>query len=449
MKRKAAEEDTRFAKRIKDLSDEDLLAESSKASEKGDNKHVVAVWAEFLRRVATAKEREATAKEREATAKERIATAKESAATANERAAKAEQKLKSIVVHGLPPLLVKPRGSTSGPSIPSDDQHQPATLVEKTTTCCVRDIHAKLATEDTNAAWSLHFSMRGFRYITEADVRILVVRVLVDVASSLAPLLGNTKITFSAVLSTFGDDLWVLLMDGVVVGVVQVKKPGEVAMTNENIIGECLDYMHDICGLDGLDHVFCILTSYDKWRILWLPDTDTAAKDKRTPSPANHIPQKLTCFTRLLGGKLPPWPGSGVKDPTPLPDPKTPDVNRKSPVRVVHGSPVFSQDHGQLVDILASVLLKMLSSPATQLEKKLPDNFSLSYATMPDEGVRNLLLLFPLGCGHTGRVWLASSLSGSACVIKFAGSRDKTPPPLKLRSLCGIMSTATAGPSRG
>jgi len=150
-------------------------------------------------------------------------------------------------------------------------------------------------------------------YGDEDSVRTHVRLVLLDIATSLRGILGSDfKLSFYSELSTFGDagDLWVVRANGMAVGVVEVKKPGKQAMTHENIIGECFDYMQDVRGFDGLDHVFCILTTYQQWRIMWLPDSDAGAKSIKVPGKPDHAPKKKEMLDRLLKGKLPPWPGS-------------------------------------------------------------------------------------------------------------------------------------------
>jgi hypothetical protein len=56
----------------------------------------------------------------------------------------------------------------------------------------------------------------------------------------------------------------------------QVKKAGEIAMTNEFIAGELFDHMMHLRSLFGVRQVFGgILTSNDEWRVCWLPDDES------------------------------------------------------------------------------------------------------------------------------------------------------------------------------
>ena len=65
-------------------------------------------------------------------------------------------------------------------------------------------------------------------------------------------------------------------------------------------------------GFDGLDSVFCILTTYQEWRILWLPDADRSANSTIFPDTPEVAPKKREMLSQLLQGSLPPWPGSGA-----------------------------------------------------------------------------------------------------------------------------------------
>jgi len=160
-------------------------------------------------------------------------------------------------------------------------------------------------------------SLRGmsqFSYSDENSVRAKVAMVLEDVAAALrSHLPKGFELTFVVDILTFGDkaDLWVIRSHGIPVGAVEVKKPGKGAMTKPNILGECYDYMQGLRGFYGLEHVFCILTSYLEWRILWLPDTDDAARSMEMPTMPPFVLNKEEMLNQLLGNNVfPPWPGT-------------------------------------------------------------------------------------------------------------------------------------------
>jgi len=119
-----------------------------------------------------------------------------------------------------------------------------------------------------------------------------------------------------------------------------------------------------------------------------------------------------------------------------------------APERKVIAGPIFKQTETghspELVDVLASVLVKMALSPASKLERVidldrqyrmvkedtwvwsvLPMNFTLTFAEMPPTSTKNFFLLYPLGSGLNGRAWLASPEKGKACVVKFPRAADR------------------------
>lgn len=84
------------------------------------------------------------------------------------------------------------------------------------------------------------------RYSTEADLTILISATLRDLAEAIAKLLGEARLlSFSRELEVDGEkaDIWVIMRRGRPVGVIEVKKPGKDAMSNEHILGELYDYM--------------------------------------------------------------------------------------------------------------------------------------------------------------------------------------------------------------
>jgi hypothetical protein len=82
---------------------------------------------------------------------------------------------------------------------------------------------------------------------------------------------------------------------GIPKGIVEVRKAGEIAMTNEFIAGEVFDHMMHLRSLFGVRQVFAILTSYDEWRVCWLPEDESnklAAADSLAEVPVFETPTK-------------------------------------------------------------------------------------------------------------------------------------------------------------
>jgi hypothetical protein len=273
-------------------------------------------------------------------------------------------------------------------------------------------------------------------YGSESDIARSVRAVLVDVAEALKPVLGELKVSFISELDVFGDraDLWILRRLGVPVGVVEVKRPGrtDAIFNSEYVAGQIFDYMRRLREFHGLDHVFGIVSTYREWRIVWLADCDDAAfNDDRT---------RLLAHSGLQVDLRPPAP-AWESWQTPDGDVVAEAQPQSSPAkeRVVRAGRVMRWDDPALVVTLASVLLKMVTSPATRLKQlldpgrkyikvgekdwmwaMLPNGTpELRYWPMPNANVATFLLLLHLGDGVNGRAWLAMTLAGVACVLKF------------------------------
>ena len=79
-------------------------------------------------------------------------------------------------------------------------------------------------------------------------------------------------------------DIWLVLINRLPVGVIEVKKPGGDPLSNAKVHRQILNYLLQIRCFHGLRYVFGILTTYSKWRVVWLPDCDRAAAAGRTES---------------------------------------------------------------------------------------------------------------------------------------------------------------------
>lgn len=305
-------------------------------------------------------------------------------------------------------------------------------------------------------------------YASEAAVCRHVENVLVDVVRAIQPTQTTSNeliksIHFVSELSVFGNraDLWVVRMFGAPVGVVEVKKPdrkGEI-LNSPHVAGQLFDYMCRLRSFHGLREVFGIATTYRQWRVFWLPDTDsvTAAGAAEFSQPAAQAPlDKSTA--------MPPQPAASARDI--LPPPPTwaridrdstpearaqvqaaasqPALHTPSPTgpedrRAVCADETLEWNSPALVPVLASVLLKMMHARAAPPQSlidlgrpyikvteiswfwtRLRVPLQLQYWSLPRHNDNaTFLLLHHLGDGTYGRVWLASTLEGNACVLKF------------------------------
>eukprot|EP00977_Amphora_coffeiformis_P000444 scaffold112_cov196-Amphora_coffeaeformis.AAC.11 len=89
-------------------------------------------------------------------------------------------------------------------------------------------------------------------------------------------------------------DIWIVCNGGVPIGVVEVKKT---AIDNEDetlhspfVQGQLFDYMLRLQSFFGLQHVFGILSTYEQWRICWMPRSERAAMATSASAPT-HDPK--------------------------------------------------------------------------------------------------------------------------------------------------------------
>jgi hypothetical protein len=323
----------------------------------------------------------------------------------------------SILTLGLPPL--QKHGSKSDGS--SSKSHDKAT--------CVVHAFGILSNEWKHKQSVLHARMsamgsKKLSYGSEANIQVYIDEIMVDV-------IGATGCDIRPVheLSIFGNrvDIWLITKFGKPVGVIEIKKPGNNILQNPHVLGQLYDYMLRLRSFFGVNHVFGILTSYDEWRICWLPDknTDTVATEG-TEKIGATTPQPL----------LPVAEGSAVSSPSVSTEHKDRD-------RTMHGTSVIKYNDQLLVRALCSVVVKMSESSSSEVKlidserpyivweqktwhwQKAPFNKNvceadLFHSTIPEaKQLDHLIFLDDFGAGADGRAWRACTPHGNGCVVKF------------------------------
>ena len=281
--------------------------------------------------------------------------------------------------------------------------------------------------------------MNGVTSTTEAAVQFWVQLVLGDIGACAGL---DVALDFAPELSVFGNapDVWVMTKRGRPIGVVEVKKPGPGILDHALVAGQMYDYLKRLRSFYGLKHVFGLATTYAEWRLFWLSDPATEAAALASPPAAlsDDGPAVVSGWTGAwwqaeLG--VPSW---HQRDAVPtLPEPEAPPTPVRD--RVVRAGPVLDYtDHRAVLDLVASALCKMLQAPTEpprlvsrqrhyiELSEdswfwvKLEADFQLKPGAMPAPHAKHLLLLADLRGGVEGRLWLAATVTGAVCVVKFA-----------------------------
>ena len=281
--------------------------------------------------------------------------------------------------------------------------------------------------------------INGVTSSTEAAVQFWTQLVLGDIGACAGL---DVALDFAPELSVFSNapDVWVMTKRGRPIGVVEVKKPGAGILDHELVAGQMYDYLKRLRSFYGLKHVFGIATTYAEWRLFWLRDdaTEEAALASPPAALSDTRPEDTAGWAGAwwqaeLG--VPSW---RQRDAVPMaPEPETPPTPLRD--RVVRaGEVLVYTDHHAVLDMVASALCKMLQAPTVpprlvSLQRhyielsedswfwvKLEADFQLRPGAMPAPQARHLLLLADLRGGVEGRLWLAATVTGAVCVVKFA-----------------------------
>lgn len=263
----------------------------------------------------------------------------------------------------------------------------------------------------------------------------------------------------------FRPDLWVLRVAGMPVGVVEVKKPGKGVLDHGNVLGEVYDYLLHLPNFYGAKEMIGIVTTYREWRVCWLdnPETQELMKaDEVLDSDIGYATPQKNVMTEKHGS--PP----GGSPPGLTPSKKRTSYHNISKVeedkednegasvkkielgeREMFASRIWNTEKENVFPLVASALLKMsrvrhegFSHPFDQLKTRTLlrlDEKSFYWARLdpnkvkngkwdcvPNAATKNLYLLEDLGTGSSGHVWLACSVGGAVCVLKFLVKKEES-----------------------
>jgi len=366
------------------------------------------------------------------------------------------------------PLLDQPKVSRSKPSLSTG--HQPATMME-----C--DSNLKLLSDSgqprqpvQSIIWQELKTTTGtkLRHTAEASVQSYVTAVLKDVVYEMGL---NRSLTITAEVETFGlrPDAWVLTVMGMPIGVIEVKNPGEKALTDERVAGELYDYMKRLSSFYGMQEAFGILTTYRKWRVCWMDDDASNALAQRAVCLANEGEPNTPVRSNARGGRssspeatpskkrakvhpldLTLKETSGSSDEESQEAGDVGEAAAQGGARSLCTSRVYNieEDNDQklLFRLLASAVWKMWESRHVQLLDpfdRLNERTLLKFTResffwerigkagvkpqwdkVPTQGASSVFAVEDLGHGAEGRCWLVCTQKGLVAVLKFFREHD-------------------------
>ncbi|KAM9969105.1 hypothetical protein ACTFIW_003389 [Dictyostelium discoideum] len=334
-----------------------------------------------------------------------------------------------IFANALPPLAEKSR-SISNPSF--RENHQPATLELKSFEI-LADIKPNPC---NNLIWGSLLKVRSYLpYYTESDIAYYVRFVVNDIIKSCG--IDAYCLSYFGV-SDLKPDIMVLENSiGLPIGIIEVKKPSKNIMENDKFHGQMLNYMLGIAEMYGQEDVFAISTTYENWRVCWLPISDGSAQASKlelsneSTTTNLHKPDTLTSTSNLQDSTI--TNDNDIIPPTPC-------------KRVLYGTKVYKYSDKQLPKVLYSVLMKMYYSrrkseiPLLDVKRMYIQVVQSSwfwvnikikkldyFIDTPLNLVKACVLLYDLKGGEHGRVWLCCAstgvLEGHVFVLKFSKSK--------------------------
>ncbi|KAL6071676.1 Protein kinase domain-containing protein [Balamuthia mandrillaris] len=335
---------------------------------------------------------------------------------------------KNIIDNGLPPL--GSRGASSS-SAHYDKGRQAAFIIEE------RELGLVIAEPPLVRAPSrLWFDSdenpNALAWGSEKDIQRNVVTALKDVltAAGIGAFVSVQEdlTMFSINSRQQKSDVYLVKQKTVPIGIVEVKKPTENIFDKNEVNGQIYDYMMALRSFSGLRYVFGILTTYEQWRVCWLPDANQLAQAEELPPPVERRFQ--------LWSFLPPTP-QWVADSN-LPDQNKDKVQHRDE-RQFYATPLYSCTHPSLPLILTSAVRKMERSPmqpAPSIHYLMEGTGLLAKRDMFCWAEKSLIdivfgveltdednvfwLLADLHGGADGNVLLASTPQGKGCVVKFS-----------------------------
>jgi hypothetical protein len=183
---------------------------------------------------------------------------------------------------------------------------------------------------------------------TESDIHGFVKDTLVD-AIFAAGLMDHVQCFNELSVFELRADIWVVTSKMVPIGVVEVKKPDEGIMASERVHGQIYDYMLRLQSFFGLKNVFGIVSTYEQWRIYWLPSAGEAAAS------TNKLVDACVEEKEEGDGQENDEGSEGDSDA----EIKALDDD----TRQLFGTEVYQWDNSSLPLVLCSVIIKMFDSP--------------------------------------------------------------------------------------
>lgn len=175
---------------------------------------------------------------------------------------------KSFAKDGVPPLADR-CGSASDASV--NEAHDAAK-----TTQGVFGILKDIKLEGGRVLWAKFEQDKKLSRGTE-NIQAYVQLLLLDAIAAVG-LAGQIECFNELGVFDLRPDIWVMLANGVPIGVVEVKVPSVGILNNPKVHGQIFDYMLRLQSFFGVQDVFGLVSTYESSRIFWFPQSADCAK---------------------------------------------------------------------------------------------------------------------------------------------------------------------------
>jgi hypothetical protein len=239
-------------------------------------------------------------------------------------------------------------------------------------------------------------------------------------------------------------DLCALRVDNHIVGVVEVKLPGDGVLVSPTVVGELYDQMMLVRGFYGTGPVCGVLTTGREWKVFWFPQEGFSQRDSSEEGLTTPVKGSKKPLHSPVGGT--PSQQRGVAHRIELEDENVGEKEGYQDAELCRhliSTPVILSEADELLPTLCSALSIMSRARSgffldnsIFLFKICKDSPSLTwhptsyedavsrvnFDRYPRRNTRNLLALEDLGHGSSGRCWLCvtTAISNAAvCVLKY------------------------------
>lgn len=349
---------------------------------------------------------------------------------------------------GIP--LLEENLSHSPPSVPSEKEH--ASCERNTIDLPFLPVVPETILNAPNSIWESAVVRSGGKkyrhYCSESDIAYIVRWFLESIMLALQL---NLRFHAEVTIHRIKPDISILLMGRYMVGVVEVKKPGNNILLQPTVLGELLDQMLLVEGFYGNGPVIGILTTGEEWLVSWFPE-DTASlsvADEPEASFTTPMEQSSSASSAKRSRTLSQQQGtihvvdeesvipSDIDDSNAIIPEEMDRVLCATNVMNIHKDPILVlQNLCSALNLMSTVHLRHTNKLSRCLLKFHKDSVSVTFHPacyedvysmvdfdkFPSSNTKTLIALEDLGRGSTGKAWLCvtvTKLSSAVCVLKF------------------------------